>query len=267
MEVYRALYELGIECDFLWPQNAAEEMGQYALVLIPALYAASEELLLAIDRYVREGGHVFSTFKTAFANEHVKVYSDETPHILSKAFGVAYSHFTVPQNVCLSVGGSFAERLSPQAAGEAEITASHFMELLEPLDEDAEVLLRYDHPSWGRYAAAVHHPYGRGEATYLGCGVSGGLLEEIISYALEHAGLSPARDLLPSSRAVKIRRGTNDYGKEIIYCLNYSGQEVSVRSVLDRPAKELLSGKTVAAGETISIGAWGLLILEADQPR
>ncbi|MFR3320690.1 MAG: beta-galactosidase trimerization domain-containing protein [Lachnospiraceae bacterium] len=90
--IYDALYEINVECDILWPES--EELSDYDLLILPAMYTADEKLLLRIADYVEQGGHLLATFKTAFTNENVKVYSDVQPHILNRCFGVSYSHFT-----------------------------------------------------------------------------------------------------------------------------------------------------------------------------
>ena len=43
--IYDVLYDHNIECDFLFPDVTAEELAAYRMVITPALYAASEELL------------------------------------------------------------------------------------------------------------------------------------------------------------------------------------------------------------------------------
>ena len=52
------LYKMNVECDFLWPES--ENLEDYDLLVVPALYAASEELLEQENSgFVEEGGHLF----------------------------------------------------------------------------------------------------------------------------------------------------------------------------------------------------------------
>lgn len=51
----------------------AENMLRYKAIFIPALYAAPDELLERLKQYVADGGTLVATFKTAFANENIKV--------------------------------------------------------------------------------------------------------------------------------------------------------------------------------------------------
>ena len=86
--IYDALYRMNVECDFIWPES--ENLGQYKAIFVPALYAAPDALLERLNQYVADGGHLVATFKTAFANENVKVSHEVQPHILNTCFGVEY---------------------------------------------------------------------------------------------------------------------------------------------------------------------------------
>lgn len=136
--IYKQLYQLNIECDFLWPES--EELEKYKLLIVPALYAAPESLLRRIEKFVEQGGHLFTTFKTAFADENLKIYTDCHPHILNKCLGISYSDFTFPDKVKLESDKFRCNRNSVQG----------FMELINP--DTAEVLATYNHYNWKRYA-------------------------------------------------------------------------------------------------------------------
>lgn len=41
--IYDALYQMNIECDFVWPES--DNLEQYKAIFVPALYAAPDELL------------------------------------------------------------------------------------------------------------------------------------------------------------------------------------------------------------------------------
>lgn len=98
--MYDTLYHMNVECDFIWPES--ENLEQYKAIVVPALYAAPDELLIRLKQYVENGGTLIASFKTAFANENVKVSHQVQPHILSNCFGVHYDQFTFPKNVGLT---------------------------------------------------------------------------------------------------------------------------------------------------------------------
>lgn len=243
--VYDQLYRLNVECDFLWPESG--NLEDYDLLVVPALYAAPEELLTRIDRYVKNGGHLFTTFKTAFANENVKVYADCQPHGIDKCLGISYSHFTFPKNVKLT-----SDRYHCR-----ENELKIFMELLNP--DTAEVLASYDHYNWKRYAAVTRNHYGEGSATYLGCWTSATMLREILADVLKEAGLWTEDQEVEFP--VIIKKGVNDFGKEVVYYLNYSPEVQSVKYTGNNGI-ELLTEEKISTGEMLEIQPWNLNIIE-----
>src|SRR5699024_1508576 len=95
--VYDTLYRMNVECDFVWPES--DNLEEYRMIVVPALYAAPDDLLLRLKQYVKDGGVLAATFKTGFANENVKVSCEVQPHILRECLGLAYDQFTFPKKV------------------------------------------------------------------------------------------------------------------------------------------------------------------------
>ena len=242
--IYDALYQMNVECDFIWPES--ENLSQYRAIFVPALYAVSDELLRKLDRYVADGGNLVATFKTAFANENVKVSHEVQPHILNHCLGVKYHQFTFPKKVGLS-GPVIGENV----CAEAKI----FMELLVP--EGAEVLASYEHYNWKDYAAITKNQYGKGTAVYIGCMTDQETLKAVMRDVLCNAQV----DLPGYSYPVIVRKGINDFGKQVRYFLNYSAEEQKVPYLYEK-GLELLSGKQVESKEILTIPAWDVKIIE-----
>lgn len=242
--IYDALYQMNVECDFIWPES--ENLSQYRAIFVPALYAVSDELLRKLDRYVADGGNLVATFKTAFANENVKVSHEVQPHILNHCLGVKYHQFTFPKKVGLS-GPVIGENV----CAEAKI----FMELLVP--EGAEVLASYEHYNWKDYAAITKNKHGKGTAVYLGCMTDDETLKAVMRDVLCNAQV----DLPGYSYPVIVRKGINDFGKQVRYFLNYSAEEQKVPYLYEK-GLELLSGKQVESKEILTIPAWDVKIIE-----
>lgn len=74
-----ALYRLNIEYDMI--SSKERDFSSYECLIVPALYSAPESLLLALDSYVRNGGHLITTFRSGFSDEYLKIYPDMQPHI------------------------------------------------------------------------------------------------------------------------------------------------------------------------------------------
>ena len=247
--LYDALFKMNIECDFVWPES--DNLDQYKAIFVPALYAAPDELLEKLKQYTANGGTLVATFKTAFANENVKVSYEMQPHILSNCFGISYQQFTFPKNTGLS--GSIINGTAKGADEKSE--AKIFMELLMP--QEAEVLASYDHYNWKKYAAITKNHYGKGTAIYIGCMTDNNTLKAVLTEAL-----NSAEDEIPEySWPVIVRKRTNDLGKCVRYILNYSAEEQNV-VYHGADGTELFSEESVQDGESITVLPWNLKIVE-----
>lgn len=247
--LYDALFKMNIECDFVWPES--DNLDQYKAIFVPALYAAPDELLEKLKQYTANGGTLVATFKTAFANENVKVSHEMQPHILSNCFGISYQQFTFPKNTGLS--GSIINGIAKGADEEAE--AKVFMELLMP--QEAEVLASYDHYNWKEYAAITKNHYRKGTAIYIGCMTDDNTLKAVLTEAFNSAEV----EIPEYSWPVIVRKGTNDLGKCVRYILNYSVEEQNV-VYHGADGTELFSEESVQDGESITVLPWNLKIVE-----
>lgn len=240
--IYDALYQMNIECDFIWPES--ENLSQYKVIFVPALYAAPDTLLQKLKQYVADGGTLVATFKTGFANENVKVSHEVQPHILGDCLGVIYHQFTFPKDVGLS--GTIAHK---------ESEAKVFMELLIP--KGAEVLASYKHYNWNEYTAITRNHYGKGIAVYIGCMTDDKTLKAVITAAFSASGVEIPEEKYP----VIIRSGINDLGKKIRYFFNYSSEEQEVLYAF-KDGKELLTDGRIRAQSVLKIPAWDVKIIE-----
>ena len=247
--LYDTLFKMNVECDFVWPES--DNLDQYKAIFVPALYAAPDELLEKLKQYTANGGTLVATFKTAFANENVKVSHEMQPHILSNCFGISYQQFTFPKNTGLS--GSIIDGTANGADEKAE--AKVFMELLMP--QEAEVLASYDHYNWKEYAAITKNHYGKGTAIYIGCMTDNNTLKAVLTEALNSAEV----EIPEYSWPVIVRKGTNDLGKCVRYILNYSAEEQNV-VYHGADGTELFSEESVQDGESITVLPWNLKIVE-----
>lgn len=247
--LYDTLFKMNVECDFVWPES--DNLDQYKAIFVPALYAAPDELLEKLKQYTANGGTLVATFKTAFANENVKVSHEMQPHILSNCFGISYQQFTFPKNTGLS--GSIINGTAKDSDEKAE--AKVFMELL--MLQEAEVLASYDHYNWKEYAAITKNHYGKGTAIYIGCMTDDNTLKAVLTEALNSAEV----EIPEYSWPVIVRKGINDLNKCVRYILNYSAEE---QNVIYHGANgtELFSEESVQDGDTVTVLPWNLKIVE-----
>ena len=261
-----ALYRLNIEYDMI--SSREQDFSGYECLIVPALYSAPESLLLALDSYVRNGGHLITTFRSGFSDEYLKIYPDMQPHILHECLGLHYDQFTHPHHVDIvpvqsDVMAAAQEHFSHPDDSAFSLTSSacEWMELITC--DTAVPVLKYSHPAYERYAAAAKNQYGNGSTLYFGTMFENDeLLESVLLSFLHETGFSGG-DL--SSDAphypLIIKRGINDSGKELCYYLIYSKAPVSV-TLRGKNGVELISEAAIVCGDKIDLGGWGVAVVE-----
>ncbi|MCR5216785.1 MAG: beta-galactosidase, partial [Lachnospiraceae bacterium] len=168
--IYDGFYDLNVECTFVDATlEKGEDLSDYALVVIPALYSVTEEMIGKLRKYVEGGGHLFSTFRSFMADDCLKIFHDPLPHGMTDVFGLTYDEFTKPSK-------------------EGIPKVSHYLELLRATT--GSTIASYEHPFWKDYAMVVENHYGMGETTYLGAYVEEEVLHNLLRRVCEQAGIS-----------------------------------------------------------------------------
>ncbi len=235
-----ALYHLNVEYDIVHADDA--DLEKYKLVIAPSLYSVKASSLLQLKEYVKNGGTLLATMRSFFSNEHLKIYAESQPALMTDCFGMHYDQFTIPYDVDVRIG-------------DTQVPASTWMELLIP--DTAEILATYENPYYKDYAAATVNSYGDGKAYYFGSYSEDlSFAEALMKKICEDSRINLPQETYP----LVVKQGTNQFGKKIHYYLNYSGQEQTVTLPFD--ARELTSQKTYKKGDSIRISPWNLQIFE-----
>ena len=242
-----SLYRLNVEYDVL--SDGSRDLSAYDLVILPCLYAASQDLLRAVDGYVKAGGHLLATFRTGFADEYLKIYHDAQPHLLTDCLGLTYDRFTRPEP-----GTELASDRIPLPDRPAVID---WMEL--PELRGAQALCVYRHPVWGGIPAVTLNRYGDGAAAYLAACFVPEALDAVLEALLPRLGVTVPEARFP----LIVRRGVNSQGRKIIFLFNYSGEPLTARTA-HPPALELLTGQALEGDGPVDLPPWGAAILEAE---
>lgn len=244
--VYDALYKLNIEMDMIYDDE--KDLSKYDLIILPSLYSLPKSEIECLKQYVENGGHIIATFRTAFCDEHVKIYSEDQPCGLTEVFGMTYDQFTKPGKTTLqSDVVSFDKSKKP--------VLSDWMELIKP-NEGTEIIARYDHPYWKEYAAVTHNKFKKGSAAYIGCFFDSESLEIVLKKLLERSNIQLPEEHFPVIK----KAGINHKGENIVFYFNYSGNKVEYKVPFN--ANELMEKKNVQQGQNVALDAWSFNILK-----
>jgi beta-galactosidase len=245
-QLYKTLNSLNVEVDFVFPQS--RNLSDYALILVPPLYVADDDLLKRLAAYVRDGGHVLLCFKSGFCNENSTVRGTMAPGPLREAAGFYYQEFSNLRSPLKLKG-------DPYGAGE-ENQVSIWAEYLIP--EKAKALAYYEHPVFGQYPAITRNTFGQGTLTYEGTYLSDRLQEKVVLDTLKIAGVPLPDAALPAP--VRAKHGTLQDGKAAHFYLNFSAapQEFTYAYA---DGTELLSGTPAVKSQKLTLPAWGVAII------
>ena len=247
-QLHHSLYELNIGSDFVFSET--QDFSAYKVLIVPALYISDDALLRRIADYVRSGGHVIMTFKSGFANENSAVRWVRAPGPLREAAGFSYQEFS-------NLEKPLALKGDPFHVGTDGNKVSYWAEFLMP--EHATPLAWYDHPFFGKWPAITLNHYGSGTLLYEGTYLSDALQTAVLRDALSKAGLTGPDQNVPA--AVHVQHGVNRMGKRLHYYFNYSGAEQKA-TYSYAAGTNLLDGKPVTKGATLTLAPWDLAIVE-----
>jgi len=245
--VHQALYFQNIETDII-PCDSWTDFSQYKMLVIPPLYVATDELLNKIDQFVKGGGQVVMLLKSGYCNEHSAVRATLAPGPLRKACGFYYQEYSTIPSLDLKDNAFDLSNKKP---------ISDWYEFL--ILESAKPLATADHPFFGQWPVITENAYGKGNLFYIGTYPSLELLEKVIRLAAEKAGMITAEN--DYQFPVIFRSGKNQSGKQIHYVFNYSAQDKEIRYPFPS-GKDLLSGKNINNGQTLSLKPWDVIIVE-----
>lgn len=244
---YDALYAMNMGCDIVHQEDI--KLNQYKLVIVPALYSVSDDVLDKLVSYTKSGGIVIYGMRSGFSDEHVKVRTEQQPGRITKSCGVTYSQFTLAKRTNLK---------NPKSVqGEKEdlrLDSKSLIELLKS-SENTEILYSYDHPYWKEYSAITLAKDGCGTSVYVGCCPDKTVIKQIYKELINKEDLK-APDI---SFPIIIRQGINRDGQKIVFMFNYSGK-IQTCQWEEENGVNLLTDAKVMRPQNISLSPWGYAI-------
>ena len=193
---HRALMELGIRCD-VKDMRADTRLEDYSLVVCPQLFMYREGFEKRLERYVRNGGHVFQTCFSGIVDADGLAFLGGAPHGTTDVFGVRDPELDAlypEENVTLRL-----------ATGEA-FPALEICEYPEAVNADT-VLGVYEADFIKGLPCFTMNHYGAGLAFYLSARVDTEALKTVYSQILKHVPVERAVAFPLPKDVVALRRG------------------------------------------------------------
>jgi beta-galactosidase len=218
-------------------------LDRYKLVVAPALNVLTPEAAKNLEAYVRGGGHLVLTQRSAMKDEDNSLYPQRQPGPLAELLGARVEQWYALDKP-VSIDGEWG-------AGENSIWAEQ-MSVSSP---ETKTLMRYGKSNgWlDGQPAAVTRSVGKGSITYIGAGLEGKTMKTAAKWMLREAGLSPIMSDLPEDVDLAIRSGN---GKRVFIFTNYGASPRTI--ALPSPMEDVLMGGTVSS---VTLPQYGVAVL------
>ncbi|MEV8434693.1 beta-galactosidase [Streptomyces chartreusis] len=232
---YEALYARHLTVDFVRPEA---ELSSYPLVVVPALYLASEEAGENLRRYVEGGGTLVVSYFSGIVDEHDAVHPGPCPGVLRDVLGLTVEEWSplLPGETIRIAGPAGATR-----------RADVWSEFVVP--HGARTVWSYADGPAASKPAVTRHRSGAGTAWYISTRLDVQALGAVLEAACEDAGVPP-RGALPRDVEVVRRSGA---GGDHLFVINHSREPAVVP--LPGSGTDLLTGEVVEGSLTVLPGS------------
>ncbi|MFC7328411.1 beta-galactosidase [Marinactinospora rubrisoli] len=251
-QAHRVLWRAGCTVDFAAPvREEGRPLGVSApLLVVPALYLASDATARALTEYVAAGGTLVAGYLSGVADTFGRVRTGGYPGALRDLLGVRVEEFHPlgpEESVPLAVD-----------AGRPELGAgSDWSERVHLAG--AEAVAGYAAGPLAGLPAVTRHRHGAGTAWYVSTRLSDDAFGRLLGLAAPHVAGAPGAGAVPAG--VEVVRRHRD-GTAWVFVLNHTeaAHRLDVEGLgLRRGARDLVSG---APAEGLRLAAGGVAVLE-----
>ncbi|MGC4889779.1 beta-galactosidase [Micromonospora sp. DT227] len=235
---HRVLWHAGLTADLVTP---GDPLDGHRLLVLPALYLASDATVDWVRRHVHAGGHLLVTWLSGVADEHARVRLGGYPGAYRDLLGVRVEEFhplADDERVPLTSGGYgriWSETV--HLAGAEQVTA-YIGGVLD-----------------GR-PAVTRHRVGAARTWYVSTRPDDDTYRRLLVEAARLAGVTPTCPAPPGVEAVRRRDGDQSW----LFLLNHTDRPQRVPAA----GHELLTGEPV--DEHVTVGPGGVAVLR-EAPR
>lgn len=234
---HRGVIDAGAQARIVHLAQAAElgarELAErHPVLIVPALYVATDADLELLHEYAAAGGHLVIGIRTGYGDEEARARVEIAPGILREPSGIHYDEYS---NIDAPIEVTGSATFSAPAGS----AATGWIDGL--IVDDAEVLAQYAHPRFGEFPAVTTRAHGEGRITTVGTVPNPALAAALVTWA---APTTVADQLVPDrALPVTVSSGRLPDGRRAWFLFNWSWDETSVKT---------------STGESITLPAWGV---------
>ncbi|MER5177504.1 beta-galactosidase [Streptomyces sp. NPDC002896] len=232
---YEALYDRHLTVDFAHPES---DLSAYPLVVVPALYLATEAAGRNLRAYVENGGTLVVSYFSGIVDEHDAVHEGPYPGVLRDVLGLTVEEFSP-----LLQG----EQVRITAADGSELSGDVWTEFVTP--RGADTVWTYADGLAAGGPAVTRNRLGEGTAWYVSTRLAPRDLDVLLGWACEDARIAPRADL---PRDVEVVTRSGESGR-YLFVINHTASDAKVP--LEAHGTELLTGERAAGRLAVPAGA------------
>jgi beta-galactosidase len=257
---HRTLWDAGITADVAHPEGPG--LGDYALLIAPALHLLSEAGAQALRAYVHGGGTLLVQHFGGVVDERHQAWRGGAPAPpLREALGIRVEEFRP-----LAAGERISLSDGTTATAWSEYLATH----------GAQTVAAYTHGMLAGHPALTRHDHGAGVGWYLSAQLDDRGYAALLARITEEAGVRPELSVpgSPTAEAPEpvsvpgprggveaVRRWSQDGARSWLFLLNHADAPVRVPAAALGGGHNLLTDGRLAPGEDLLLPAGGAAVL------
>jgi beta-galactosidase len=224
--------------------GAAALADRFPVLVAAGVYITTDAELQLLRDYAAAGGHLIVGPRTGYADEEARARVTVSPPHLTDLAGVRYDEYSN-----LEVDVPVLASSDDLDLG-ADAVARRWIDGL--IDDDAQVLARYDHPRFGDFPAVTTRAVGGGRVTMVGCVPAAGLACGILGWAAAPGhGQELAGD---TARPVTVTSGSLPDGRRAWFVFNWGWEPQAI--TLAATVADTVTGEVLPADSDVSLAAW-----------
>lgn len=203
LKYYRAIQSFTAPVDVI---DETHEFKNYAVLIAPAYQLLDKQLIKRWEEYVRGGGHLVLTCRTAQKNREAHLWNEKLAAPIYPLIGAKYLYFDMlPEYTQAKV-----------VADTKSYSWNNWADIIEP-ETDTNVWATYSDQFYKGLAGVTHKKLGNGTVTYIGIDSDDGEFEkDMLRKVYEKAGITI--DNLPEGLIIQWNHG-------FWIAMNYSSNE------------------------------------------